>query len=54
VGEYDVLQGIFGGMLTTKDLTQQAMMKESSGDYKAAKALYDEVSFLIFSLFFFF
>ncbi|XP_076445486.1 DNA-dependent protein kinase catalytic subunit-like [Babylonia areolata] len=42
VGEYDVLQGIFGGMLNTQDITEQAMAKEASGDYKAAKALYEE------------
>ena len=43
VGEYDVLQGIFSDMLNTKEITQRAMMKESSADYKAARALYDEV-----------
>ena len=43
VEEYDVLQGIFSDMLNTKEITQRAMMKESSADYKAARALYDEV-----------
>lgn len=42
VGDYDVLHGIFSGMLATKDITQRALLAESSGDYKAAKQLYDE------------
>ncbi|KAL8588517.1 hypothetical protein ACOMHN_043866 [Nucella lapillus] len=42
VGDYDVLQGIFSGPLNTQDITERAMAKESCGDYKAAKALYEQ------------
>lgn len=41
--EYDVLHGIFNGVLNTKEITHRAMVAESHGNFKEAKMLYDEV-----------
>ena len=44
MGEFDVLRGIFGGLIDTKDVTRQAIQAEARGDYAAALKLYGEVS----------
>ena len=50
VGDYDVLQGVFGGKLSTKDITEQAMAKEARGEYKSAKADYEQVEVQLINL----
>lgn len=43
MGEFDVLRGIFGALIKTKDVTQEAIQAESRGDYESALELYSKV-----------
>nr|XP_054763504.1 DNA-dependent protein kinase catalytic subunit-like [Lytechinus pictus] len=43
MGEFDVLRGIFGSLIETKDVTHKAIQAESRGDYEKALKLYSEV-----------
>ncbi|XP_030839871.1 DNA-dependent protein kinase catalytic subunit [Strongylocentrotus purpuratus] len=42
MGEFDVLRGIFGALIKTKDVTQEAIQAESRGDYESALELYSK------------
>uniref|UniRef100_A0A8D0GIE8 DNA-dependent protein kinase catalytic subunit n=1 Tax=Sphenodon punctatus TaxID=8508 RepID=A0A8D0GIE8_SPHPU len=42
IGDYDVLRGIFSGKIGTKEITQNALLAESRGDYAEAAKQYDE------------
>ncbi|XP_063961376.1 DNA-dependent protein kinase catalytic subunit-like [Lytechinus pictus] len=42
MGEFDVLRGIFGSLIETKDVTHKAIQAESRGDYEKALKLYSE------------
>uniref|UniRef100_H3B272 DNA-dependent protein kinase catalytic subunit n=1 Tax=Latimeria chalumnae TaxID=7897 RepID=H3B272_LATCH len=42
LGDYDVLRGIFSGMIGTKQVTQKALLAEAKSDYSEAVRLYDE------------
>ena len=43
LGEFDVLQGIFGGRIGTHENTKVALEAEARGDYTKALTLYSEV-----------
>lgn len=43
IGEYDVLRGIFGSELGTKQDTRNALLAEARSDYSEAAKLYNEV-----------
>lgn len=45
LGEFDVLQGIFGKHIGSHDITHTALQAEARGDYATAVKLYNQVNF---------